>query len=324
MSSVETVGGAGGPAIDATAPGNAAAEPGLWSKVKTAIIRIEQDFAVLKLSILSVMGTLIVAYFQDLSGYQDKVSAQAKEDMTAATDTFKQTATTLSTAITLQSLLFYDFFHGATLKAGDDKNALTSKNAQDLYKPYEDAAAGLHENVNLLARQVEIYLDWASDLSRDPATNTSFNIDPISTSLLGTVGFDCDDDMPKFGKDDHTIDKPYGKKSLTVDWYSAKHNVLTIAYCFDVTHKTYMETVRQWASQSSLAKDQIAAFFSAGKDKNLQARLDSEVVRVNDFMSRAMNEIEGIRVKYRPTGFLLRFARGEPGDGLLRQARTDR
>ena len=78
---------------------------------------------------------------------------------------------------------------------------------------------------------------------------------------------------------------------------------MTIAYCFDVTHKTYMETVRQWASQSSLAKDQIAAFFSAGKDKNLQARLDSEVVRVNDFMSRAMNEIEGIRVKYRPTNF---------------------
>ena len=31
--------------------------------------------------------------------------------------------------------------------------------------------------------------------------------------------------------------------------------------------------------------------------------MNTEVVRVNDFMSRAMNEIEGIRVKYRPTSF---------------------
>ncbi len=35
----------------------------------------------------------------------------------------------------------------------------------------------------------------------------------------------------------------------------------------------------------------------------MQARLDKEVIRLNDFMSRAMNEIEGIRVKYRPTSF---------------------
>ncbi len=223
--------------------------------------------------------------------------------MTAATDTFTHTSNTLSTAVTLQSLLFYDYFRAVKSNAGDDKNALMSKNAQDLYKPYEDAAAALHENVNVLARQVEINLDWASDVSRDPATDTSFNIDPISTSFLGAVDFDCDTDTPKFSKSDHTVVKTKDGKSLTIDWYSAKHNVLTIAYCFDVTHKTYMETVRAWASQSSLPKDQIAAFFSAGKDKKLQSQLDTEVVRVNDFMSRAMNEIDGIRVKYRPTGF---------------------
>jgi hypothetical protein len=303
MSSAEAIGKPSLPGTDATAPKSASAKPGLWSRIKGKIILIEQDFAVLKLSILSVLGTLIVAYFQDLSAYQDKVSAQAKEDLTAATDTFTQTSNTLSAAVTLQSLLFYDFFHAVDLKVGDDKNALTSKNAQDLYKPYEDAAAALHENVDVVARQVEINLDWASDVGRDPATVTTFGVDPISTSYLGTVGFDCDDDMPKFGKDDHAIVKTNGKKSLTIDWYSAKHNVLTIAYCFEATHKAWMETVREWASQSSLSKDQIAAFFSAGMDKKLQDRLDSEVVRVNDFMSRAMNEIEGIRVKYRPTSF---------------------
>ena len=279
------------------------AKPSLGSRIKDAVIRIEQDFAVLKLSILSVLGTLVVAYFQDLSAYQAKVAEQAKEDTTAATDTFKLTSNTLSAAITLQSLLFYDFFHGVSQNAVGDKTALTSKNAQDLYKPYEDAAAALHENANVLARQVEINLDWASNLSRDPAVDTSFGQDPISTSYLGAVDFDCDTDMPKFARNDHTLVKTKGKKSLTVDWYSAKHNVLTIAYCFDVTHKTRMEIVRQWASQSTLSNDQITAFFKNGADKDLQNKLDSEVVRLNDFMSRAMNEIEGIRVKYRPTGF---------------------
>jgi len=296
MSSTEPTG--------ARAPSSTTAKSGLWQRIKGAIIRTEKEYAFLKgLTVLSFFGTLVGAYFQDLSAYQNKVSAQAKEDMTAATDTFKQTANTLSTAITLQSLLFYDFFHGVNLNVGDDKNALTSKNAQDLYKPYEDAAAALHENINLLARQVEINLDWASDINRDPATNTSFGTDLISTSYLGAVNFDCDEDTPKFARDDHTIVKTKGGKSLTIDWYSAKHHVLTIAYCFDVTHKTYMETVRQWASQSSLSKDQITAFFSADKDKKLQAQLDTAVVRVNDFMSRGMNEIEGIRVRYRPTGF---------------------
>lgn len=303
MSNAEAVAEPGLTETKTSAKSQTPAKPGLGSRIKDAVIRIEQDFAVLKLSILSVLGTLIVAYFQDLSAYQAKVAEQAKEDTTAATDTFKLTSNTLSAAITLQSLLFYDFFRSVRQNVVGDKTALTSKNAQDLYKPYEDAADALHENVNVLARQVEINLDWASNLNRDPAVDTSFGQDPISTSYLGAVDFDCDTDMPKFAGNDHTVVKTKGKKSLTIDWYSAKHNVLTIAYCFDITHKTRMEIVRQWASQSTLSNDQISAFFKNGDDKDLQSKLDSEVVRLNDFMSRAMNEIEGIRVKYRPTGF---------------------
>src|SRR5579862_9371501 len=243
MSSVETAGGAGRPAIDATAPSKAAAEPGFWSKLKFAIIRIEQDFAVLKLSILSVVGTLIVGYFQDLSAYQAKVAEQAKEDMAAATDSFKQVSSALSKAVMLQSQLYYDFERAAVLKVGNDKNALTSKNAQDLYKTYEDAAADLNENVNLLARQVEINLDWASDVERDPATQTAFGTDPISTSFLGTVEYDCDLDkyMPKLNPQDHNVTAIADGKSLDIDWYSAKHHVFTIAYCFQTTHKTRSE-----------------------------------------------------------------------------------
>jgi hypothetical protein len=304
MSSVQTTGGSSLSANDGIAAGkDSAAKPGFWPRFKSTVIRIEKDFALLKLGLLSLLGTLIGVYFQSLSAYQDKVSAQAKDDMLAATDTFTETSNALSTAITLQSLLFYDFARAAKLNVSGDGGALTSKHAQDLYKPYDAAATALRENVNVIARKAEIYLDWASDINRDPATVTAFGVDPISTSFLGTVEFDCDQDMPKFDRKEHAITRTKNGKSLTVDWYSAKHHVFTIAYCFDVTHKTWMEIVRQWASQSSLPPDQIATFVANGTAGKLQSRLDAEVVRLNDFMSRAMNEIEGIRVKYRPTGF---------------------
>jgi hypothetical protein len=223
--------------------------------------------------------------------------------MTAATTAFTETANTLSTAITLQDLMYYDFMHANKLNAGGDGNALTSKHSHDLDKPYEDAAASLHQNINLIARKMEIYLDWPSNPAHDPATDTNFGADPINMSALGSVDFDCDTDMPKFDRNDHAIQRTKNGKTLNVDWYSAKHHVYTIAYCFEVTHKTWMEVVRQWASQSSLQPDAVANFFSSNTSDHLHDRLDSEIIRLNGFMSRAMNEIEGIRVRYRPNGF---------------------
>jgi hypothetical protein len=288
---------------DESTPDSAPAKAGLWHKVKGAVARTENEFAFVKgLAVVSLAGTLIGGYFQYLSSYQDKVSAQAKDDMSAATATFVDTSTALSTAITLQGMLFYDFLRAERLKASGDGNALATKNAQQLYKSYDDAAASLGENINLIARKMEIYIDWASNVDRDPATQASFGTDPISTSMLGAVDFDCDSDMPNFAPDKHAITKKNGTAQLNVDWYSAKHHVLTIAYCFHVTHQVSMELVRQWASQSTLDPNAITVFFANGSADRMQSRLDSEVVRLNAFMSRAMNEIERIRVKYRPNG----------------------
>ncbi|HEX3501888.1 MAG TPA: hypothetical protein VHU22_00695 [Xanthobacteraceae bacterium] len=280
-------------------------KPGLWQRIKGIVGLAEGEFVFVRgLALVSLLGTLIGAYFQNLSAYQDKVSALAQQDMATATTAFTDTANTLSQAITLQDLLFYDFIHANKLNAGGDDNALTSKHARDLDKPYEETASSLHENVNLIARKMEIYVDWPSNRGRDPATDRSFGADPINMSVLGAVDFDCDEDMPKFDPNDHVVRKTKGGKSLDVDWYSAKHHVYTIAYCFEVTHKAWMETVRQWASQSSLQPDAVANFFSTHTADHLHDRLDGEIVRLNAFMSRAMNEIEAIRVKYRPNGFL--------------------
>jgi hypothetical protein len=289
----------------AHAPDGNPADPGFWQRIKTAIVHTERKLAFVQgVTVVSILGTLIGAYFQNISAYEAKVATQAKEDLTAATAAFAAASNALSTAITLQGLLFYDFAHAAKLSAVGDDNALTSKNARKLYKSYEDASAALLENVNLLARTMEIYLDWPSDPAHDPATNNALDADPITASLLGAVDFDCDQDMPSFDPGKSTITKEKNGKTLTVDWYSAKHHVFTIEYCFGVTQKTWMEIVRQWASQSSLDQSGIAKFFSDGTADKLQERLDSEVVRLNAYMSRAMNEIDQIRVKYRPNGYL--------------------
>jgi hypothetical protein len=250
----------------ASAPNSSQTRPGFWQQLKGAAIRTEREFAFLKgLAVVSLLGTLIGAYFQYLSAYQDKASALAQEDTAAATNAFTETSNALSLAITLQGLLFYDFVHAVKLNAANDAAALTSKNAHDLYQPYEEASATLRENTNLLARKMEIYLDWASDIGRDPATDADLGVDPISTSLLGVFGFDCDQDMPTFEVGKSTLHKVKNGKTLDVDWYSAKHHVLTIEYCFDVTHKTWMEIVRQWASQSSLDQNDVLNSFPKRK-----------------------------------------------------------
>lgn len=291
---------------DGAADDAAPAARGFWQSAKRLVLRTDAEIAAFKgLTFFGLLSTLIVAYFQYLSAYHNKVSAMAKDDMTAATDTFTRTSNALSTAIILEDQLYLSFKRAAELNASGDADALTSKRAHDLYTAYEAAATALRENVNLLARKAEIYLDWPSDPGHDPAnTINTLGADPISTSLLGTFGFDCDDDMPSLDRNNHVTKKSKDGKELDIDWFSAKHHVLTIAYCFDVTQKTWMEIVRQWASQSTLDPDQVANFASSKTAGQLQERLDHEVVRLNDFMIRAMSEIEQIRVKYRPNGFI--------------------
>ncbi len=127
MSSIVATGEPSPPDTTASAKNGAPAKSGLWPKMKDAIIRIEQDFAVLKISILSVLGTLVVAYFQDLSAYQNKVAEQAKDDMTAATNSFTQASSTLSKAVTLQALLFYNFSAQRPSKSATTKMPLLAR-----------------------------------------------------------------------------------------------------------------------------------------------------------------------------------------------------
>jgi hypothetical protein len=291
----------------ASTPPSAGNKSGFWQSVR----RIEQDFAVSKLAILSVIGTLIGAYFQNLSTYNDKVAAQAKDDMTAATQAFADASTALSVPLALQKQLISGYHNAIATNTDSDNTGYETANAHSIYKSYTDAYRSLSEHYNLLARKMELYLDWPSNLTRDPATDSAPTADIINMSLLNTYGFDCEEDMPSFqksdpedkNKNDSQVKLPHhGKPVLTVDWYSAKHHVLAIETCFEITHEA-MTPVRQWASGSAVDQAARTKFISSNFDI-FSKRASNQVLRLNDFMSLAMYDIDKIRVKYRPNGFL--------------------
>jgi hypothetical protein len=255
-------------------------------------------------ALLGLVGTLIGAYFQNLSAYQDKVSSLAQSDMAAATQVFVDTSNALSLGMTLQQHLIDDFFQALPNDLYKDDTSFFTKDARASYEDYTKAYSALHQNYNLLPRKAELYLDWASDTSRDAAQDSTPSTDPISMSILGAYNFDCEKNMPAFTVQDHLalLPDPNGKNpKLEIDWLSAQHNVFAMEYCFDTVHRR-MIAVLQWASQSKVDTDQID-YMKARADLFHTDRPTSQVLRLNAFMSLAMSQIEKIRVKYRPNSY---------------------
>ena len=266
-----------------------------------------------------MFGTLIGAYFQNLSAYENKVTAQAQDDMAAATQTFTDASGALAAPLNLQQRLVTDYHNAVVAGTDTEATSFETMNARETYKSHATAYAELSQNYNLLARKAELYIDMASDLTRNPTADGTPSSDEIDMSLLNAYGFDCELHMPSFER--HAKDKdgkeedrsklvltdPRTKKTLTVDWYSAKHHLLTIETCFEITHQA-MTPVQQWASGSAVDPAQKARFEQKTFDV-FQTRASNQVLRLNAFMSLAMFDIEKVRIKYRPNGFIC----GVPG-----------
>lgn len=154
---------------DTAPPGNSAAKPAGRRTFTRWMLATETGFSFVKgLTFISFAGTLIAAYFQYLSAYQDKVAAEAKDDLAAATSAFTETSTALSVPLSLQERLVFAFRDAVSEKVDTDDDAYVTKIARAAYAGYDDAYTALRENVDLLARKTEIYIDWASDFGHDP------------------------------------------------------------------------------------------------------------------------------------------------------------
>jgi len=284
-----------------SAPDDGAAAPqGFWTKLKSFVM--QQLSGITIVGVAGLLTTLILAYFQNMSAYQDKVTTQAKDDMTAATQVFAEASTALSSATSLQLQLIDYFYAAVPNDVYKDDKAYPTASARALYQDYVDTYAKLHQNYNLLGRKAEIYLDWPSDPTHDAATNTGPNVDPINMSTLGEFNFDCENQnyMPNFSPDKQRV--PLNDK-LALDWRSAKHHVLTTQYCFDVTHKK-LNGVLEWASKSEISQ----ADWTYLTNKDIQElfqkiRPNNQALRLNAFIGVAMGHIEAIRARYQPKGY---------------------
>jgi hypothetical protein len=290
------------------------------------------------LSVFTLLSSALVAYFQYLGAYQEKVSIQARDDLKSVSDTFTEISVPFSNVLALQQMLYSDFGKAVRNKSDANAQALGSKNALEMSKAYEKARAELNEKIDVLARKAEVYIDWPSNIDRDPAAKHNVEDDPLSRSLLRDYAFDCSDpiNLPRFGNvnaapgrsTQDTPDRDFctseqkqeiderttpqnafiricpGKQldaAVRVYWYSAKHNLLTMHYCFEKLHER-LEPARQWASNSDRdAAKETEMMADAGA---IGKSLDGMTRRLNSFNSLSLYQMERIRIKYRPAGFI--------------------
>jgi len=288
------------------------AKSGLWDRCKTILDALNQKVTyIVGLPAVGLLGSFLAGHFQSHAAYQDKVRAAAVEQISSAEKTYTDVSTALSKAVALQQILLFNYLEAVKGKADADERALETKSARAAYQQYDELRTSLRENIDLLARKVETDIDWASDLGRDAAKVTTIGGDAMSRIALGSYDFDCDksESMPSFTPGHSTLtlkappallkDNPKARP-LSIDWQSAKHQLLTVYYCFEVNHRR-IAVVRQWASNSSTQPAEKDNFVKAADD--VQTSFDNEAVRLNAFMTLAASAIDFLKVKFRPRGW---------------------
>lgn len=306
--------------------------PGLLTRAARLFAKVHRALAyIIGLPTITVLGGMVVGYYQYLNAYQEKISARAGEDMKAATETFAEVSKKFSAAHELQSMLLSDLLSTMDNNAGTGERTLATKHAQSISPAYESAGDALLQSGEVMARSAEIYIDWATDLNRDPAAPHFPNADPLSRSLLAAYDFDCSDNLPAFvpteitgPKNDNNCrvdpnqpfdpyresyvsvcpkrsDKAESGNSVTIHWYSAKHQVLTMHYCFQGLHER-LAKVRSWASQADSGPPTAAAF--AAEREQIRKGINNQAARLNAFMGLALFQIDAIRIRYQPVSFV--------------------
>ena len=285
------------------------------------------------LTIVTLLTGFFGGYFQYLNSYEEKVGEQAKADMASATSTFIEISNAFAEVQTLQESMLADTADVPIAKSDAAVMRVDTKASSDLVsdyaKDYGKARGLLRQNGLVFARKAEIYIDWPSDLSRDPAAPRSLDQDPLTDSLLTDYNFDCEAEanLPHFkgaiydGGDhgppnedlcnDPTANGPKSyvdlcarqpggaidplRKVVNINWWSAKHHVLIMNHCFEALH-------RKAGAGGELGRDGKPS--PPRQQEGDRERLNAESRRLDAFMTLTMAQLERIRVKYRPSGFL--------------------
>ncbi len=166
---------------------------GFWQRVKPALVRAEGEYSFVKgLTVLSVFGTLIGAYFQNLSAYETKVAAQAQADLAAAAQTFTETSSALAAPLSLQKQLITDYHNAIVAGTDTEANAYETTHAHEIYKAYTKAyLRHLIHSGEMLGAQIatlhnlHFYLWLVSEARAKILTGEFYNWKKIMVNRLG-------------------------------------------------------------------------------------------------------------------------------------------
>ncbi len=287
------------------------------------------------LSVVTLLAGWVGTYIQYLNSYEQKVSEIAQADMRDATAAFVEISNSYADVQMLQQLIYYDYVGSNTSDAGS--KAMTTAAGQEAYKNYTSSRNALRKNSSIYVRKAELYIDWPSNLDRDAAAAAAYDGDPLTESLLGDYNFDCDAEksFPHYEatQPDEKAEEAarnlcvapnetqkqiamgsrtifcaaddngkivHSKSSREINWNSAKHHLLVMHYCFELTHGQ-IGTARIWASNNDVSEQRKNDFLN--NKSTYESSLDHEVVRLDGFLSLVMSQLERIRVKYRPSSF---------------------
>jgi hypothetical protein len=250
------------------------------------------------------VGAIVGSYFQYNSWREDQNLTRYKQDLAHATEIFSEVATAISSTVQLQQILFFLFREAATAKGDTLHYAFLQDSAQVTFRRYVDARTSLRERADVLARKAEIFLDWPSDPRHREASSGLRAESSINKYRLDLAGYPCilsDIDLKLLESSvTITIEK------TQIDWSKAQHHVATLYYCINDIHARIF-FVRVWASAKTSKDDltnQLLPEWSDAEVEATRAALNSQVSRLNAFMTMAMTRIEDIRTAYRPKGFI--------------------
>jgi len=289
------------------------------------------------LPVVTILGGLVASYIQYSIAYQEKIVSRGAEELKATSETFNTISKKFAEAQTLQQMLFSDFSAAIDGSVNNAEQTLAAKHAQGIFSTYERASNALLGAGEIMAYDAERYIDWASDPSSGSVSKLPYT-DPMTPAALRANDFDCEYYLPNFQSSasetegdtcpngntgrphqpPSTIAKvcPRTKRDsappILVDWNSAKHEVITMHYCFRILHDK-LRMVRSWASQEETSTEAKAAF--QAEREQLQSAIDNQSRRLTAFMSLGLNRIDGIQLRYRPIAFDCQIPFFKPSQG---------
>jgi hypothetical protein len=312
-------------AARAQSPGEA---PGAWQRIQSWDSRLSVTKG---LTAVTLLTGFLGGYFQYLNSYEQKVGEQAKADMQKATETFIEISDAFAEVQMLQESILPERFGSLKAQASPAFIPVDTKTLEPL-ADYWKARSALRRNGAIFARKAEIYIDWPSDMERDAAAEHTLDQDPLTATLLTKYNFDCESEanLPLFkgaaynGSDpgrpseelcnDPAADGPKAyvplcarlpggaidplQKVVALNWWSAKHHVLVMNHCFEALRGQPSAL----ASSSDVPNDRKPD--TVKPPVSNEQRLQFQARRLDAFMTLTMAQLDRIRVRYRPTGFV--------------------